>query len=106
MRRFEDRRVLVTGSGRGIGKGIARRFAEGGAKILLVARSRDELGQTRAELLELTPEVRAFALDLTLADSARRIVSEAVDAWGGLDILVTNAGAAPQGGFLELDDDA
>src|SRR5579872_4747285 len=106
MRSFENRRVLVTGSGRGIGKGIARRFAEGGAKILLVARSRDELDQTRTELRELTSEVRATALDLTLPDSARQVVREAADVWGGLDILVTNAGAAPQGGFLELEDDA
>jgi len=105
MRSFENRRVLVTGSGRGIGKGIARRFAQGGAKVLLVARGREELDQTRSELLELTSEVRATALDLTLPDSARQIVAEAAHAWGGLDILVTNAGAAAQGGFLELDDE-
>jgi 3-oxoacyl-[acyl-carrier protein] reductase len=43
MRSFENRRVLVTGSGRGIGKAIARPFALGGANVLLVARSRDEL---------------------------------------------------------------
>lgn len=106
MPSFENRRVLVTGSGRGIGKGIARRFAEARAKILLVARSRDELDQTRAELLELTSEVYAVALDLTLPDAARQVVSIAAAAWGGLDILITNAGAAPQGGFLELDDEA
>ena len=106
MRSFEGRCVLVTGSGRGIGKGIARHFAQGGAKVLLVARSHDELDQTRTELLELTSDVRAFALDLTAPDAARRVVSAAADAWGGLDILITNAGAAPQGGFLELDDNA
>ena len=106
MRYFENRRVLVTGSGRGIGRGIARRFAEGGAKILLVARSRDELEQTSTELRGLDSEVLTIALDLTLPDSACQIVSAAVDAWDGLDILVTNAGAAPQGGFLELDDAA
>lgn len=106
MRCYENRRVLVTGSGRGIGKGIARRFAEGGAKILLVARSRDELEQTSAELRGLTSDVRAVALDLTVPDSAREIVTAAAEAWDGLDILVTNAGAAPQGGFLELEDTA
>jgi NAD(P)-dependent dehydrogenase (short-subunit alcohol dehydrogenase family) len=106
MRSFENQRVLVTGSGRGIGKAIAHRFAEGGAKILLTARSQSELDQTRAELQELTSDVRAIALDLVAPDSARRVIAEAVGAWGGLDILVTNAGAAAQGGFLELDDDA
>jgi|SRR5215472_530776 len=106
MQSFENRRVLVTGSGRGIGKAIARRFAHGGAKVLLVARSRNELDDSRAELLELTSEVHAVALDLTLSDSDLQLVTKASELWGGLDILVTNAGAAAQGGFLELDDDA
>jgi len=106
MQSFENQRVLVTGSGRGIGKAIARRFAQGGAKILLTARSQGELDQTQAELQALTSDVRAIALDLVAPDSARQVIAEAVGAWSGLDILVTNAGAAPQGGFLELEDDA
>jgi 3-oxoacyl-[acyl-carrier protein] reductase len=104
-RRFESTRVLVTGSGRGIGQAIARRFAEEGARIQLVARSLDELRATQRELQEFAPEVRAAALDLLLPDSAAQIVAEVTKAWGGLDVLVTNAGAAPQGGFLELNDD-
>jgi 3-oxoacyl-[acyl-carrier protein] reductase len=104
MLSFENRRVLVTGSGRGIGKAIARRFAQGGARIALVARSTDELEETRSELLQLTSEVIATTLDLLAPDSARALVSQIATAWGGLDILVTNAGAAAQGGFLELDD--
>lgn len=106
MKHFENRRVLVTGSGRGIGKAIAHRFAREGAKIQLVARSQGELDATRAELLALTAEVRATALDLQLPGSAQQIVGEVADVWGGLDILVTNAGAAAQGGFLELEDEA
>jgi NAD(P)-dependent dehydrogenase (short-subunit alcohol dehydrogenase family) len=105
MQSFENRRVLVTGSGRGIGKAIARRFAQGGAKILLVARSSDELEASRRELRCLTSEIHAVPLDLTLPDSAQKLVAKASDQWGGLDILITNAGAAAQGGFLELNDD-
>lgn len=106
VRTFENQRVLVTGSGRGIGQGIARRFAEGGARVMLVARSQRELDETRADLLKLTADVRAVPLGLTLPTAARRILDETADAWGGLDILLTNAGAALQGGFLELDDGA
>jgi 3-oxoacyl-[acyl-carrier protein] reductase len=105
MADFMDRRVLVTGSGRGIGKGIALRFAQGGAKVQLVARSASELEETRSELANFTSEVRATVLDLTAPDSARKVVGEVASAWGGLDILVTNAGAAAQGGFLELEDE-
>ncbi len=101
---FKDKRVLVTGSGRGIGKAIAERFALEGAWIQLVARSGEELEATRAELLQFTPQVKATSLDLLLPDSGRQIVAEVEQAWGGLDILVTNAGAAAQGGFLELED--
>lgn len=106
MRPSEPRRVLVTGSGRGIGKGIALEFARQGAKVQLTARTIDELEATRTELMRFASEVRATAVDLLAPDSARLIVDEAANAWGGLDVLVTNAGAAAQGGFLELDDDA
>jgi NAD(P)-dependent dehydrogenase (short-subunit alcohol dehydrogenase family) len=47
-----------------------------------------------------------MALDLLLQGAARCLVDQVAQAWGGLDILVTNAGAAAQGGFLELEDDA
>jgi len=106
MKSFENRRVLVTGSGRGIGKAIAHRFARGGARIMLVARSLNELEQTRGELLQLTSEVRILALDLQQPGSGKQVLTEVEDAWSGLDILVTNAGAAAQGSFLELDDEA
>jgi len=58
--------------------------------VQLVARRREELEATRAELLEFTQEVQATALDLLIPDSARQIAAEVSAAWGGLDILVTN----------------
>ena len=50
-------------------------------------------------------EVRFTALDLTEPDAAAKLATDVEQSWGGLDILVTNAGAAPQGGFLELKDE-
>ena len=105
MQRFIDKRVLVTGSGRGIGAAIARRFAAEGARIFLTARGEEELTATREELQALTSEVQSMPLDLTEHDAAKQLIAGVEKAWGGLDILVTNAGAAPQGGFLELSDD-
>lgn len=103
---WRDRRVVVTGSGRGIGQGCARFFAQHQAKVLLAARSQTELEQTQRELLEFTPNIDFLALDLTESASAARLVGRAKTNWGGLDIVVTNAGAATQGGFLELPDEA
>jgi NAD(P)-dependent dehydrogenase (short-subunit alcohol dehydrogenase family) len=105
MDRFLGKRVLITGSGRGIGAGIARRFAQEGARLHLTARGAEELEATRQELLGLTSEVNVTALDLTAPNAAVMLLAEVAERWGGLDILVTNAGAAPQGSFLELSDD-
>ena len=105
MQRFSGKRVLVTGSGRGIGAAIARRFALEGAHVYLTARSQEELSATSDELRSFTPEVRFTALDLTEPDAAAKLATDVEQSWGGLDILVTNAGAAPQGGFLELKDE-
>jgi 3-oxoacyl-[acyl-carrier protein] reductase len=105
MQRFKDKRVLVTGSGRGIGAAIARRFALEGARVYLTARSHQELAATCDELRSLTREVGFTPLDLTEPDAATKLVTCVEQSFGGLDILVTNAGAAPQGGFLELKDE-
>ena len=100
MQRFKDKRVLVTGSGRGIGAAIARRFALEGARVYLTARSHEELSSTCDELRSFTSEVEFASLDLTEPDAAAKLATYVEQLWGGLDILVTNAGAAPQGGFL------
>ena len=105
MQRFKDKRVLVTGSGRGIGAAIARRFALEGARVYLTARSHGELSSTCDELRSLTSEVEFASLDLTEPDAAAKLATYVEQLWGGIDILVTNAGAAPQGGFLELKDE-
>ncbi len=103
---WAGKRVLITGSGRGIGQGIARNFVAGGASVLLVARTLSELEATRDEFAPLPGRVEVMATDLLLPESAADAVKQAQQVFGGLEILVTNAGAAAQGGFLELPDDA
>ncbi len=105
MQRFLGTRVLVTGSGRGIGAAIARHFALEGARVHLTARGNEELNTTCEELRTLTSEVRATTLDLNEVHAAQELATEISQAWCGLDILVTNAGSAPQGSYLELGDD-
>lgn len=105
-RSWTGKRVVVTGSGRGIGKGIAQGFLAGGASVLLVARTLSELEATQAEFAELPGKAEILACDLLSPNTSADMVSHAKSIFGGLDILVTNAGAAAQGGFLELSDEA
>lgn len=103
---WRNKRVVITGAGRGIGAGIAAGFAAGGASVLIVARSVAELAETKSELVALGGRAEMLPVDLTVPEAAGRVIETARGLFGGIDILVTNAGAAPQGSFLELPDEA
>ena len=86
--------ALVTGAGRGIGRATAMSLAEAGARVALAARSAAELEGARAEIERNHGDARIFPADLADPDEPRRLVSRVVQAFGGLDILINNAGAA------------
>jgi NAD(P)-dependent dehydrogenase (short-subunit alcohol dehydrogenase family) len=89
--RLDGMVAIVTGSGQGIGRGIAARFVEEGARVLLVDTHKAALDDAVAEYGENT---RAFTGSIADEPDARRAVADAV-AWGGrLDVLVNNAGLA------------
>jgi len=81
MQRFNGKRVLVTGSGRGIGAAIARQFALDGARVYLTSRSQEELSTTSNELRSVTHEVRFAALDLTEPDAAAKLATDVEQSW-------------------------
>jgi len=93
MNNLEERVALVTGASRGIGAAVARGLAEEGARLVLASRSGDDLGIEGA--VAQPCDVR----DPAALDS---LVSVAVDRFGGLDILVANAGVGAYGPFLDL----
>lgn len=103
---WAGKRVVVTGSGRGIGRGVAREFVAGGGAVLLTARTAAELESARAEFAALPGRAETLAVDLLRPAAAAEVVAAAVRLFGGLDVVVANAGAAAQGGFLELPDEA
>jgi 3-hydroxybutyrate dehydrogenase len=94
---LKNKVALITGSGRGIGRAIARRFAKEGASVFLTARTEGELAATAAEINSNAPaqgsQAAAFvAADLTREADCTRVVTAARDQFGRIDILVNNAG--------------
>jgi 3-oxoacyl-[acyl-carrier protein] reductase len=85
---------VVTGASRGIGRQTARRLCAEGAHVLLVARSNSDLGTVEKECNETDGRASAFACDVTDRDAGERILTEANQRFGPVDVLVNNAGTA------------
>jgi len=97
--------AVVTGSSRGIGKGIARTLAAEGCKVVLCARGEGSLEETAASLRAEGAEVLAVALDVTQPSAGTQIVTAAVQAYGRLDILVGNVGGNRRKPFADTTDE-
>ena len=86
------KRVLVTGGSAGIGRSIAMRLAQAGAKTLIVARDPDKLELTRREFSVQGLEVETYSADISEPVECAAIVERILSEHGGIDILVNNAG--------------
>ncbi|MEV6768438.1 SDR family oxidoreductase [Nocardia sp. NPDC051030] len=102
---LRNARVLVTGGGSNIGRGIVHGFAREGARIIIVDIDGPQAEKVRAEALELgAAAVEVATGDLTLDGVAQDAVDRAARRWGGLDVLVNNAGWSVPG-FIAEDTD-
>jgi NAD(P)-dependent dehydrogenase (short-subunit alcohol dehydrogenase family) len=99
--RLEGRRVLVTGASRGIGRAIAEEFAREGAHLFLTATTLEGLADTRAAVEPLGRPVALHAADVADPAQAERMVADCVEALGGLDVLVNNAGIYKAARFVD-----
>ncbi len=105
MSELTGKTALITGSNRGIGRAIAGRLVQDGARVVLCARDEALLHQAVDEIRVAGGEAVAIALDLRVPEAAQQAVDAAIAAFGSLDIVVNNAGATRRGDFLELSDD-
>ncbi len=97
--------ALVTGASSGIDEATARRQAEHGASVALVARRKDRLDAVAAEIDDAGRTAVAVATDITDRSQAEKAVNTVVDRFGRLDILVNNAGLMLLGPVVEADVD-
>jgi NAD(P)-dependent dehydrogenase (short-subunit alcohol dehydrogenase family) len=96
MKNLEGKVALVTGGGKGIGRGMATAYVKAGAAVVITGRTQETLEQTRSELMQL-PGANVLALVANGADpdAVKRVVSQTGQAFGRIDILVNNAQVIP-----------
>jgi len=97
-----DKAVIVTGASSGLGAHITRRLVGEGARVLAAARRLDRLETLADELAEAPGRLVVMQADVTRAEDAERMAGTAVEAFGGLDALVNNAGMEVQGAIDRL----
>jgi 3-oxoacyl-[acyl-carrier protein] reductase len=97
---LRGKRVIITGASRGIGRALARAFATEGAKVALCARTAADLQQVADEIASTARAVIARAVDVTDTPGVQAFVAEVAASWGGVDVLVNNAGQG-RGGNLD-----
>jgi short-subunit dehydrogenase len=100
-RELRGRRILITGASSGIGRCLAERAAQAGARVALAARSAAKLDELANELQPNNADVLAVPTDVTDDRARRHLLQTVVDRLGGLDVLVNNAGVGSFGHFAE-----
>lgn len=103
---LNGRVALVAASSRGLGRAIANGLAAEGARVMVSGRDDASLAETAGEIRETTgAEVDHRVADLTRAEDIRALVEGTTERFGGLDVLVTNAGGPPAGSFDTVGDE-
>lgn len=99
------KRILVTGASSGLGRHFAHTLAAAGARVAVGARRAERLEGLVADITSAGGEAMAVALDVTARDSVSACLARMVSHWGGVDVVVNNAGVSDTKPFLDYSDD-
>lgn len=95
--------VVVTGASSGIGEAMAREYAKMGAKVVMAARREEELKRIAAEIKAAGGTVTYAACDVVREEDCKRLMEHAVETFGGIDVLICNAGLSMRALFDDCD---
>lgn len=98
------RTAIVTGSGRGLGKAMARGLAGAGAQVVICARSAEEVAGTTEEIVAGGGSAHGIVFDAARRSECRRLIDETLARFGGLDVMVVNHGSGASAPAEELTD--
>ncbi len=103
-RKIEGLRTIVTGATSGIGREIALELARSGAKLVVTGRRQERLDELVTELQALSANAITVAGDVTISETRQNLLDAATREFGGLDVLINNAGIGGIGPFVDADE--
>lgn len=95
--------VVITGASSGIGEAMAKLYGQMGAKVVLGARSEEKLKQLTEQIISAGGQATYSVTDVTVAEECKRLIDKAVDTFGGIDVLICNAGISMRAIFDDVD---
>src|SRR5215471_12692137 len=97
---IKNKTAFIAASSQGLGKAVAVELAQEGVNVIINGRKKESLEQTRSEIESKTNrKVTAISGDLSVAEQREQVIASALQAYEGIDILVTNSGGPPSGTF-------
>ena len=103
---LKDRVAIITGGGSGIGQGVAQRFAQEGAKLMLVDLNPAGLAETKAQVEDAGAEAETFEADVSVTEQVEAFFAKTVERFGRADVCVNNAGIGnPPAPIVQMTDE-
>ena len=103
--RLLDKVAIITGVGRGIGEATAKKFIQEGAKVVIADINEEDINRTVEELKAMGGEATGIIVDVTSRESVEKMVTDTVEKYGKLDIIVNNAGITMDATLLKMTED-